>query len=71
VGASTRIGGILRAFLITNGVMTDVGTLPGKTTSAAFGLNPAGEVVGNSGSRAFLWVQGTMKDLGTLGGPNA
>jgi probable HAF family extracellular repeat protein len=68
IGASTKSRGIVRAFLRKNGVMTDMGTLPGKTTAAAFGLNPAGEVVGTSGSRAFIWVQGTMKDLGTLGG---
>jgi probable HAF family extracellular repeat protein len=67
VGASTRIGGILHAFLIKFGVMSDMGTLPGATTSTAFGLNPAGEVVGTSGGRPFLWVQGTMKDLGGLG----
>jgi probable HAF family extracellular repeat protein len=67
VGSSTRIGGTVRAFLVKNGVMTDMGTLPGATTSAAFGLNPAGEVVGMSGFRPFLWVQGSMKDLGGLG----
>ncbi len=68
VGASTKSGGVLRAFLRKNGVMTDMGTLAGATSSAAFGLNAAGEVVGTSGSRAFLWVQGSMNDLGSLGG---
>jgi probable HAF family extracellular repeat protein len=67
VGSSTRIGGTVRAFLVKNGVMIDMGTLPGSITSAAFGLNPAGEVVGTSGFRPFLWVQGSMKDLGGLG----
>jgi uncharacterized membrane protein len=36
------------AFLWENGVMTDLGTLVGGHYSSAFGINPAGEVVGVS-----------------------
>lgn len=53
----------------------DLGTLAGGNTSTAFGVNQAGQIVGESKyagggdySRAFLWEDDTMTDLGTLGG---
>jgi RHS repeat-associated protein len=60
------------AFLYSNGVTTDLGTLGG-TNSIAFGINNNGQVVGEamnaSGNyHAFLYSGGTMSDLGTLGG---
>jgi probable HAF family extracellular repeat protein len=55
----------------------DLGTLGGDD-SAAFGINPSGEVVGQANSsagapdQAFLWTQsGGMIDLGNLGGANS
>jgi probable HAF family extracellular repeat protein len=60
------------AFLWSKGVMTDLGTLSGFGSSAARGINPARQVVGESdsktGTHAFLWEKGVMTDLGTLGG---
>ena len=47
----------------------NLGTLPGDSTSFAYGTNNAGQVVGTSGGgHSFLWQNGTMTNIGTLGG---
>jgi probable HAF family extracellular repeat protein len=57
--------------------MTDLGTLPGRSDSNAFGINNRGQVVGESDTgtspylpNAFLFEHGVMTDLGTLPGDN-
>ena len=61
------------AYLLSNGVFHDLGTLGGRH-SRAISLNDRGAVVGASsipgelGEHAFLYEDGAMKDLGTLGG---
>lgn len=63
------------AFLWSNGAMTDLGTLGGKT-SAAYAVNDQGAVVGEASSasgevHAFLWQNGLMTDLGVAGETSA
>ena len=52
--------------------VTDLGTLPGGSASAAYSINNSGQVVGYSttsgNNHAFLYSGGTMNDLGTLPG---
>ena len=61
------------AFFSVNGVVTDLGTLGGSTSSAA-AVNASGQVVGqsalpgDSSTHAFLYSGGSLHDLGTLGG---
>ncbi len=77
VGASyAASGGISHAFLYSNGIVTNLGTLGGARSWAA-GINDNGQVVGSayttlqngvSDQHAFIYSNGTMTDLGTLGG---
>ncbi|MFL5449583.1 MAG: hypothetical protein ACJ8A6_15795 [Gemmatimonadales bacterium] len=58
---------IIHAFLVKNGVMSDIGTLGGRNSSA-LNINDDGQVVGwsettNGTQHPFLWENGTMKDL--------
>lgn len=65
--------------LLSDGTITDLGTLGGNfTNSEAYGINENGQIVGASWyftmsnpaviKHAFLYSNGTMTDLGTLGG---
>lgn len=35
--------------------ITDLGSLPGQTTSTAVGINQAGQIAGYSGTRSFIY----------------
>ena len=37
-------------------------------TTTAYGLNDAGQVVGQTSSHAFVWQDGVVTDFGALGG---
>jgi probable HAF family extracellular repeat protein len=68
------------AFVWYDGILTDLGALPGVNSSLGYWINSSGAVVGYSENgvtdpliggpevRAVLWTQGKIKDLGTLGG---
>jgi probable HAF family extracellular repeat protein len=71
---------VAHAFRWKNGVLSDLGTLPGGLGSIADAINSKGSIVGISdvpdpviGHRgdAALWTHGQIIDLGTLGGPFA
>ena len=71
---------ISHAFAWRDGVLKDLGTLPGGDYSFAAAINQGGEIVGASENNqidptslnpqfhAVLWQDGKIRDLGTLGG---
>ena len=72
VVGTAPVDGVSRAYLFTDGVMTDLGSLGGNRSSAE-AVNARGEVVGTAEtaqaqSHAFWYRHGAMLDLGTLGG---
>jgi len=69
VGWADPVQGGMHAFLWMKATgMIDLCLLnSGDYFSAAYGLNRAGQVVGQSGSSAFIWTKGTMQDIGSLG----
>ncbi|HWQ55381.1 MAG TPA: hypothetical protein VN442_16970 [Bryobacteraceae bacterium] len=78
VGEYTAPSASQRAFFWSDGVFTDLGTLPGSIpeSSSATAINDRGQIVGWAVSpdqpynvHAVLWEKGAIKDLGTLVGP--
>ena len=73
VGRADLPGGFSRVVIFSDGVITDLGTLPGGTASFGRAINNRGEVacLSDTAGGAFhacLWHDGVMTDLGTLGG---
>jgi probable HAF family extracellular repeat protein len=71
VGSSPTAGGRVHGFIWRDAQMQDLGTLGG-SSSAAYGINRFGQVVGGSrtptsppsnAGHAFLWMRGEMVDL--------
>ena len=62
----------VRAALWSDGILTDLGPLPGDLYSRAYGINNSGQVVGTSSSggvtHGVIWKNGTITTLGFLGG---
>lgn len=71
-GISTTVSGDYHAVMWTpEGLITDLGVLPGDTFAQANAINDRGQIVGwSSGetTRAFVWEDGVMSVLGTLNG---
>jgi len=74
VGTARDISEQNRAFLWQDGVMTDLGVLPGyEDSTQALAINESGQVMGISSDangviHSFLWEDGSMTDLGVLPG---
>lgn len=73
VGYASNEKGQNRAFRWKNGKMHDLGTVDTDVCSAAWSINEAGQIVGNSAptcsfaeERAFLWEKGQIFDLNTF-----
>ena len=70
-GQADLPGGTAHAFVYSNGVMTDIGTLSGGLNSVGYAINSLGQIVGYSArsggiSRAFIYNNGAMTDLNLL-----
>lgn len=68
VGCAEIGAGVFHAFIWQDGVMSDLGVLPGDTQSCADGVNNVGQVVGSSypvsiRRRAVLWQRGDAIEL--------
>ena len=75
-------GGPPHALLYSRGVVTDLGTLPGATSTVVTDINRKGQVVGYAGEETepfsgrftsvhgFIYTNGSLQDLGTLVGGN-
>ncbi len=69
----TRPGFPRATWQAPNGVMIDLGTLPGGSRSSAVAIDEAGTIVGQSETaggafHAVRWRHGVIEDLGTLPG---
>jgi probable HAF family extracellular repeat protein len=71
VGYAQNAAGLFNAFIWQNGIMTNLGVLPGRDESYATAINASGEVIGYSVSSAthndaqeFVWQNGVMTEIG-------
>lgn len=69
VGLYTPDGVNQHALSYSNGIVTDLGTLPGQTSSVAYAISSDKNVIiGDSGNNAFKYIGGVMNNIGSLGG---
>ncbi|MFC3711311.1 PEP-CTERM sorting domain-containing protein [Sphingoaurantiacus capsulatus] len=74
VGGSSTVSSsgatVNRAFVWTNGVMTELPRAPGAGNTfgdAAFGINDSGQIVGNMNGPAVIWQNGSFTPLNPSG----
>jgi probable HAF family extracellular repeat protein len=75
-GFSGTANGANHAFLYSNGVMSDLGSVSGWVDSTGTAINNLGQVVGNlgdrqGGSNPFVYSNGVMSDLNSLINPSS
>ena len=76
IGLSANASGQVRAFLYTDGQMSDLSaTVPGGLAIEPFDINARGDITGtwvvDGEPRGFLYASGEWTDLGDIGGLNA
>jgi probable HAF family extracellular repeat protein len=75
-GFSGTASGANHAFLYSNSVMSDLGSVPGWVDSTGTAINDLGQVVGNLGDRKgdsnpFVYSNGAMSNLNSLINPSS
>ena len=53
-----------RAYMLANGVFTDLGSFDGATANWATAINSRNQIVGSSGGKVFIYENGAMRDPG-------
>ena len=65
-GVQVRHSGIephITSYVWANGVLTEIGVLPGGQDAVVFDINDRGQVIGSSSFRTFIWEAGVSTEI--------